>query len=180
MRKMRKNFVMYLVFSLLIAMSLAYGVSADTYRDGDLTYSEDIFYQDVTITGCASSATSVKIPKEFYVGFRVCPVTEIGSSAFKDCINLASVTMPDSVTKIGDSAFSGCTALTSITIPNSVTEIGDSAFSDCTGLTSITIPDSVTSIGNSVFSGCTGLTSITIEDGVTSIYSSLTFGERAF
>ena len=32
-------------------------------------------------------------------------VTEIGSSAFKDCANLTSVTIPEGVTEIGSSAF---------------------------------------------------------------------------
>ena len=67
-------------------------------------------------------------------------VTSIGKDAFKNCSNLKSITILDSVT--------------SITIPDSVTRIGDFAFSGCSSLTSITIPDSVTSIGESAFSYC--------------------------
>ncbi len=88
-------------------------------------------------------------------------MTSIGSSAFRDCTGLTSVTIGNSVTSIGSSAFRYCTGLTSITIPESVTSIGGAAFSGCTGLTSITIPESVTSIGGAAFSGCTGLTSVT-------------------
>ena len=80
-------------------------------------------------------------------------VTYIGSSAFKGCTGLTSVTIPNSVTGIGNSAFEGCTSLTSITIPNSVTQIYGGAFSGCTGLTSITIPNSVTKIYRGAFSG---------------------------
>ena len=101
-------------------------------------------------------------------------VTSIGNAVFSYCSSLTSITIPDSVTSIGSSAFSGCTSLTSITIPDSVTSIGNAAFSNCWDLTSITIPDSVTTIGDSAFSGCSSLTSITIPDGVTSI------GNRAF
>ena len=61
----------------------------------------------------------------------------IGSYAFRDCSNLISITIPNSVTSIGGGAFSGCSGLTSIEIPNSVTSIGDYAFEDCRGLNTI-------------------------------------------
>ena len=68
-----------------------------------------------------------------------------------------------SVTSIGSSAFRYCSSLTSITIPNTVTSIESSAFRDCSSLTSITIPNSVTTISlGYAFSGCTGLTSIVV------------------
>ena len=44
-------------------------------------------------------------------------VTSIGSSAFKDCSGLTSVTIPGSVTSIGKGAFMGCSRLEEITIP---------------------------------------------------------------
>ena len=57
-------------------------------------------------------------------------VVNIGSYAFRNRRELASITIPDSVTSIGWQAFSGCTGLTTITIPDSVTSIGDFAFHD--------------------------------------------------
>ena len=66
--------------------------------------------------------------------------TSIGQDAFKDCVELTSITIPNSVTSIGWFAFSGCTGLTSITVPNSVTRIEGYAFYNCTGLTNIVIP----------------------------------------
>ena len=42
------------------------------------------------------------------------------------------------VTSISGSAFCDCSELTSVTIPNSVTSIGGEAFRDCHALTSIT------------------------------------------
>ena len=64
-------------------------------------------------------------------------VKAILGEAFRGCIGLVSVTIPDSVVKIGTLAFSGCSCLTSITIPDSVTSIDERAFLNCSSLTEI-------------------------------------------
>lgn len=56
------------------------------------------------------------------------PVTSIGSFAFSWCVDITSVTIPDSVTGIGYSAFECCSSLTSMTIPSNVTEIEERVF----------------------------------------------------
>ena len=61
-------------------------------------------------------------------------VTSIGYSAFLECIELTSVTIPTSVKSIGDYAFWDCPSLTSITIPANVTTIGWDAFYACSAL----------------------------------------------
>ena len=96
-------------------------------------------------------------------------VTEIGISTFENCTNLEYMTMPNSVTSIGSSAFYGCSSLTSINIPGGVTRIWSDAFEGCSSLTSINISDGVTEIDSDAFKGCSSLTSITIPDSVTSI-----------
>lgn len=119
-----------------------------------------------SVTGIGTCTdTEVVIPST-YEGL---PVTGIGSSAFKNCSNLKSVTIPDCITIIGHSAFDKCSELISITIPDGITRIGDALFRDCSNLASITIPDGVTSIGGDAFRSCSNLTSITIPEGVTSI-----------
>ena len=96
-------------------------------------------------------------------------VTEIGSYAFHNFLELKKINIPNSVTRIGREAFYLCSSLVSITIPNSVTSIGEYAFEDCSSLTGITISGSVTSIEFGTFSGCSSLTSIALPDSVTSI-----------
>ena len=90
-------------------------------------------------------------------------VTSIGESAFANCYDLTSITIPNSVTSIKNLSFYGCKGLTSLTIPNSVTSIGYSAFMGCTGLTSLTIPASVAFIDKVAFSDC-NFSSIVVED----------------
>ncbi|MBR6917448.1 MAG: leucine-rich repeat protein, partial [Clostridia bacterium] len=99
-------------------------------------------------------------------------VTSIGYSAFSDCSQLTSITIPGGVTSIGSTAFFGCSSLASITIPDSVTSIGSSAFYGCSSLTSVTIGNGVTSIGYSAFYKCSSLEIITVSDGNTKYHSS--------
>ena len=93
--------------------------------------------------------------------FEDASVTIIESSAFSNCTDLNSVTIPNSVTSIGEYAFSGCKGLTSISIPNSVTSVGRYAFLNCTNLKNAVIGANVESIGANAFSDCSSLSKIT-------------------
>lgn len=96
-------------------------------------------------------------------------ITEIGYSAFFDCISLKEVVISDSVTKIGDSAFRGCSSLKDIIIPDSVTKIGHAAFWRCSSLEKVVIPEGVSEIKNYTFENCSSLKKIVIPDSVTEI-----------
>ncbi len=61
-------------------------------------------------------------------------VNGISNGAFRDCINLESVIIPNSATSIGPYAFEGCTNLKEVIIPESVTSIDWDAFKGCNNL----------------------------------------------
>ena len=84
-------------------------------------------------------------------------VTEIGLGAFYQCLNLKSVTLPDSVTAVKKGAFYECSNLNNINIPDGVQEIGFDAFCLCISLRTVTIPESVTFIDNGAFVACLGM-----------------------
>lgn len=91
------------------------------------------------------------------------------SSSYSGRINIpATITYDDidyRVTAIGMSAFSNCTDLESVTIPNGVTIIRPWAFMGCTKLTSVRLPASVEYLCMQAFYGCTSMASVVIEDG---------------
>ncbi len=111
----------------------------------------------------------VVIPEEVTIDGHTLKVTRINNSAFSECYELFSATIPNSITSIGDYAFAACISMTSIIMGNNVESIGNYAFAACQSLTSVTIPDKVTSIGEYAFYKCFGLTYFDTGNGVTSI-----------
>lgn len=143
------------------------------------------------------SLTSVALPKTVTYSNVTYTVTHIAPDAFRDCTQLKTVTLPDSLVGLYDNAFSGCTALSAITIPKSVwfinkyafykcsalktvtlspslKEIGEWAFGECASLTAISIPATLTTLPNNVFDNCTALKSVSFPSTL------LKIGTRAF
>lgn len=91
----------------------------------------------------------------------------IGSSAFRACYGLSSISIPVGAT-IGGAAFASCYNLASVTVPSGVTGILGSSFTDCTNLRSASIPKSVTNLGIQSFKGCRSLRFFALTPHVTS------------
>ena len=101
-------------------------------------------------------------------------ITTIGAGVFMGCNSLVSVLIPNSVTSIDTGAFFDCAKLVSVEIPSGVTRIEDSLFYNCSSLVTVEIPEFLTSIGDNAFHSCSSLLSIRIPESVTLI------GDRAF
>ena len=130
----------------------------------------------------------------------------INDYAFRGCIALKTLNLPENLGTLDSYAFKGCTKLTTVNfVANAkfitpetteggtdpapeaydpaglVTTIGDGAFMDCTSLTTITLPYFIARIGNSAFENCTALATFTTMDGADKKTAALrTIGDRAF
>ena len=122
------------------------------------------------VVDCNENAKNIVIPKLY----RGKLVTSIGEYAFKECYNLESVSIPDSVKIIKKGAFYYCIKLEKITIPDSVTTIENNAFGWCSNLSSITMSQNLTHLGAYAFSYCEKLPRIFIPISVEYV------GEYAF
>ncbi len=91
-------------------------------------------------------------------------ITMIGSGAFSDCVNLTSVSLPDTLGAIGMFAFHECSSLSEIEIPAGVQDIGEAAFHLCTSLSKVNIPDGVNILCRNTFRGCSSLREIQLPE----------------
>lgn len=128
---------------LAAALSVAWGLRADTATVDGYTYTYSVTDGKVTIGSSNAWTTAISPKPTGHVaipsslgGF---PVVGIGAYAFYNCSNLNGVTIPEDVTTIGKYAFYNCFRLEGMTIPESVTAIGQYAFQSCGGLKSVHI-----------------------------------------
>ena len=148
-----------LLFMLLAFLPLS--IWADPVKIGDLYYELDEASCTATVTCHPNEggySGDIVIPSTVNYGGTTYSVTNImgDGGAFGNCINLTSISIPNSMTTIGENAFWNCSSLTSIIIPESVTSIENAAFMDCSSLVSISIPANAY-YGDMVFDGCTSL-----------------------
>ncbi len=166
----------------------------------DLTLFEyEVDGSQCTITKYNGNLSAVHIPEKLdkykvteigYQAFKECvniktvyipdTVKIIGANAFQMCSNLQRVVMSDSLEEIGKLAFHECFRLEDVTMSKGLKKIGFQAFKNCTALTDIFIPKSLTESScfneEGPFYGCTGLKNITFEDGITMIPEGLFAG----
>ena len=95
-------------------------------------------------------------------------LTAIADEAFKDCQNLATVTLPEGLESIGNSSFRE-TGLTSIKFPQSLINISGYAFTDCASLASIDFNGCSATIYEATLAGCHSLTEIIVPSTCTMV-----------
>lgn len=129
-------------------------------------YDED---NDESWLGYEKPTGDVVVPDSVPFDGTMRAVTKVAHDAFYHCMEITSVTLPDSITSIGEYAFGKCYSLTSIAIPEGVTEIPDDCFYNDTLLAEVNFPDGLTAIGNEAFYHCAGPALLELPAGLTTI-----------
>ena len=118
---------------------------------------KDAYIDDRGVKYSKDGRKLLKSPTTLSGTYSIKETTEIiCDRAFFVCINLTSISVPNSVKDIGEWAFAGCSLLSSIDIPNSVISIGNNAFAGCLSLKYISIPESVICLNGNPFGDCEG------------------------
>ena len=118
---------------------------------------KDAYIDDRGVKYSKDGRKLLKAPTTLSGTYSIKETTEIiCDRAFFVCINLTSISVPNSVKDIGEWAFAGCSLLSSIDIPNSVISIGNNAFAGCLSLKYISIPESVICLNGNPFGDCEG------------------------
>lgn len=81
--------------------------------------------------------------------------TEIGAYMFGYCINLESVSVPNTIKTIGNYAFYACKHLKHISVPSSVTAFANQIFGGCSQFTEVSFPSGIA--GSQPLYDCTSL-----------------------
>ncbi len=157
------NGIRYLITSSEKYTAQVIRFSTDNYS-GDIVIPEYAWYNNdyYKVTSIKGGDSMPETPEE-----------NKAYGAFRDNINITSITIPSGVEEIEYSAFYNCTGLKYVYNNGIMADINGWTFCGCTSLKYCRIPSTVTTFGESAFEGCTALTELTIP-------SSVSLGQYAF
>ena len=105
-----------------------------------------------TVVGWKGIVTDVDIPSEVMINGTAYTVIKIAEIAFKGCVSMTSVSLPETVTEIGMYAFYKCAKLTRVSLPDSVTKVEKWAFAE-SGVQEVELSKEL-ELPEGVFEGC--------------------------
>lgn len=149
--------------------AVIYGYAGCEQKGKTVTYDE--FYKETGISGNENISNIKDRTREF--GYEKCSITgdgfldmdviknyeDIDYYAFRKCMTLTKVKLPEGINKIGESMFYGCENLETVILPDSLEEIGNYAFCGCTRLKNVVKGENsrLKKIGDYAFAKCENL-----------------------
>ena len=150
----------------------AYGKAANISKDG-IRYRTDANNTECYVYSLANGGKyvgDIVIPSSIVSStYGELPVVGVYQSAFSDCVDLTSVTLPESVTAIGNYAFDTCEKLKTVVMPG-VKQIGHWTFRNCYELENLTFSDKLEWIGNFCFDKNHAQTIVDLPASITQLY----------
>lgn len=107
-------------------------------------------------------------------------ITEIPKYAFRFCVSLTSIELPEGITEIGDEAFQFNLALKNIRLPNTLKSIGSHFLCDAKSIQTLTVPASVTYINGAFLHGCESLRTVHLLGPAATLVASAGSGADTF
>lgn len=95
----------------------------------------------------------------------------IGDKAFKNCVSLKEIVMPDSVTWIGEGAFEGCKSLERAVLSKKILNIFENTFLNCSSLKNVVLPEKLLFLEEGAFFGCFELEKLVIPNYCLNLYT---------
>lgn len=108
---MRKGIVSVLISAFAM---FAPSMAADQATVDGLVYQKDGDAAELVRYNRSFATADLVIPETVEIAGTQCMVTKIADGAFRDCLQLASLSIPGTVTSIGNEAFNGCTGIVSL------------------------------------------------------------------
>ena len=143
----------------------------DKDGDGELSYDEAEAVTSLNKVFSMQKDITRFNELEYFTG-----LTTIEAQAFAGCIQLASITLPESIRSIGERAFQGCTSFEMVGLPMEVEHVGAYAFEGCTMLREMFTPQKLQKLERGTFANCTGLEYVMLEGPVETIADSVFAG----
>ena len=186
---------MLYIYETVGTVSLAWSVQIEQCVIDNVIYLPDLDKDTAVAIGCTDNAGDITIPYSVeYAGHTLTVVsiremafneknlvtvvigtdnksaiTEIPNAAFQSCLQLVSITLPDSIVSFGPYAFADCISLALTQLPSGVVSIGPSAFTGCTTLALTELPSGLGFIDTDTFRECVNLKLTSLPDGITTI-----------
>ena len=118
---------------ILCLFTLLVNITANAISINGICYTLNSTDKTATVTYYSTTSSSnsnyysgdIQIPSSVTYSSKSYRVIAIGASAFKGCVNITSINIPNSVTSIGRYLFYNCTGLTSVTMTSRVSSISN-------------------------------------------------------